>query len=145
MLVINQQILDDICQHALQTYPDECCGILVGSDQGNERTVVQAYRARNVSEQRRNDRYIIDEKKLIEVMKSVRNSPFDIVGFYHSHPDSASAPSRYDSEHAAWPGYTYLIVSVEKERVVSVQAWVMPEENETFIEQPLHAKEYADS
>jgi len=139
--MIERKILDDIYRHALDEYPDECCGILVGFDNGDERIVTKAHRAKNVSTERRHDRYLVDERKLIEVIKSTRGKAEDVIGFYHSHPDYPSTPSQYDTEHAAWPGYSYLIVSVEKARAVSAQSWIMPQENGSFLEQALSLRE----
>jgi proteasome lid subunit RPN8/RPN11 len=141
MLIMDPKILDDIFEHALETYPEECCGILTGSDRGGDRVVSHAHRARNVSAERRHERYRLDERKLFEVIRSMRGQSSDVVGFYHSHPAQPSSPSEHDTEQAGWPGYTYLIVSVENGRVASAQAWVMPEENTSFIEQPLHVGE----
>ncbi|MBI5117638.1 M67 family metallopeptidase [Candidatus Poribacteria bacterium] len=139
MLIISKKILDDILAHSKETYPEECCGILVGRDEAGKRVVTESYRARNVSEGRKHDRYLIDEKKLIEVMKATRGLSVDVVGFYHSHPDYPSRPSGYDTETAAWPGYSYMIVSVAKEKVVSFQSWVMPDGANAFEEEPIDA------
>jgi proteasome lid subunit RPN8/RPN11 len=140
MLIINQKILDDISRHAMEAYPKECCGILVGADSGEDRSISEAHRAKNLREEQ-HDRYLIDERKLIEVIKSVRGTGKDVVGFYHSHPDYPSTPSQYDADNVAWPGYSYVIVSVKKEGVASVQAWIMPEEDGAFVEQQMSIKE----
>ena len=141
MLVISREILNDIFDHSRKTYPEECCGILVGRDEGEQRVVMESHRAQNVATERRHDRYLIDERKLIEVLKATRGLATDVIGFYHSHPDYPSRPSRFDIETAAWPGYSYLIASVEKERVVSVQSWVMRDGSESFVEEPITVKE----
>jgi proteasome lid subunit RPN8/RPN11 len=141
MLIISREILDDIFEHSKKTYPEECCGILVGCDEGENRVVMESHRAQNVSKERRHDRYLIDEKKLIELLKTTRGLPVDVIGFYHSHPDYPSRPSPFDTETAAWPGYSYLIVSVAKEEVVSVQSWVMQDGSDSFIEEPVSIKE----
>jgi proteasome lid subunit RPN8/RPN11 len=141
MLIIPKKILEDIFAHSRETYPEECCGILVGRDEAGRRAVTESHRARNVSEGRRHDRYLIDEKKLIEVMKATRGLAVDVVGFYHSHPDYPSRPSGYDTETAAWPGYSYLIASVAKDKVVSFQSWVMLDGANAFEEEPIGAAE----
>ncbi len=141
MLIIPKNILDDIFDHSRKTYPEECCGILVGCDEGEQRIVVESHRAENVSKERRHDRFLIDERKLIEVLKTVRSLPVDVIGFYHSHPDYPSRPSRFDTENAAWPGYSYLIVSVEKERVAAAQSWIMQDGSTQFVEEPITIKE----
>jgi proteasome lid subunit RPN8/RPN11 len=139
MLVISKKILDDIFAHSRETYPDECCGILVGRDDGGKRIISESHRAKNVSEGRKHDRYLIDEKKLIEVMKATRGQAVDVVGFYHSHPDYPSRPSGYDTETAAWSGYSYMIVSVTKDAIASFQSWVMPDGAGSFEEEALEA------
>jgi proteasome lid subunit RPN8/RPN11 len=143
MLTIPQRILDDIGEHSKETYPEECCGILVGQDKDGDHLITESHRADNVAEERRHERYLIDEKKLIEVMKAVRGTGEDVVGFYHSHPDYPSRPSGFDTETAAWPGYSYLIASVEKDGVESVRSWVMPDGEKEFIEEEMKVEETA--
>lgn len=141
MLTIPQRILDDISRHSQETYPEECCGILVGRDEDGEHIITGSHRADNVAEERRHERYLIDEKKLIEVMKAVRGTDTDVVGFYHSHPDYPSRPSGHDTKTAAWPGYSYLIASVEKNGVESVRSWIMPDGEKEFVEEEMKIEE----
>lgn len=122
-------------------YPEECCGILVGRDHDGDRIITESRRARNVAEERRHERYLVDERKLVDVIKSVRGTNVDVVGFYHSHPDYPSRPSGHDTETAAWPGYSYLIASVEKGNVTSVRSWIMPDGEEEFVEEPMEVEE----
>ena len=142
MLVIPQEILDDIFVHSEETYPEECCGILVGHDAEDRRIISGAHRSENVSRERRHERYVIDEKKLLEVSERIRGLSVDVIGFYHSHPDYPSSPSGYDTETAAWPGYSYLIVSVEKGRVASARSWIMHDGGDSFVEQPTSIEEH---
>ena len=141
MLVIPFKILEDIFEHSRETYPEECCGILVGRDEQNRRIVTESHRARNTSEERRHERYLLDEKKLIEVIRATRGLSVDVVGFYHSHPDHPSCPSSHDTETAAWPGYSYLIVSVSTESIDGVQSWIMPANGDTFVEELISSEE----
>jgi proteasome lid subunit RPN8/RPN11 len=141
MLIIPKPVIDDISSHSQETYPEECCGILVGNDARDGRIITESHRAENVSRERRQERYIIDEHKLLEVMKATRSLPVDVIGFYHSHPDYPSRPSGYDIETAAWPGYSYLIVSLDGGGVVSFQSWIMPEEGGEFTEEPISVSE----
>ena len=141
MLKISQRIIDDISEHSKETYPEECCGLLVGRDNGDDRVIVEAHRAENVAEERRHERYLIDPKKHLEVDKATRGRGVDIVGFYHSHPDYPSRPSDFDTEIAPMPGYSYLIASVEKDGVVSVRSWIMPDGEDKFVEEEMKIEE----
>jgi len=141
MLIIPQGVIDDISEHSMETYPEECCGILVGREGSDDRTITESHRAENIADERRHERYLIDEKKLIEVIKTVRGKDVDVIGFYHSHPDYPSMPSGFDTETAAWPGYSYLIASVEKDGVASVRSWTMPDGGTEFVEEPMRIEE----
>ena len=59
----------------------------------------------------------------------------DVVGFYHSHPDDAAVPSRYDLDHA-WPFYSYLIVSVEAGRIADARSWRLADDRSQFDSEP---------
>jgi proteasome lid subunit RPN8/RPN11 len=110
-----------IVQHAMATYPQECCGLLVG--QGKQTIVV--YPMENVSSSP-HDRYTIDPAAMLAVMKSVRGQDLSIIGIYHSHPDHPAVPSERDRE-LAWPEYSYLILSVSFGQVVDRQSWCLHE------------------
>ncbi len=102
---IRQSVLDELITHARQDSPNECCGVLIGTAQRIERAV----RARNVLQSA--SRYQIDPRDQIAAIKSARERSEAVVGFYHSHPNSAPAPSPTDRAEAAYPGHCYLIVS----------------------------------
>ena len=57
----------------------------------------------------------------------------DIVGIYHSHPDHPAVPSRTDLELATFPGYTYIIVSIENGKATNLSAWSLAEDRSRFL------------
>jgi len=107
------------CYHALRrhgeaTYPHECCGVLLGTMAGDERTVVDVVRAGNTRLDSPHNRYHIDPKELVRIQRQARERELDIVGFYHSHPDHPARWSPTDFAEAHWIGCSYVITSVEK-------------------------------
>ena len=56
--------------------------------------------------------YELDPAETLRAIEAIEAAGDDVLGFYHSHPDSAAEPSRTDREEARWPGYYYAIVSV---------------------------------
>jgi proteasome lid subunit RPN8/RPN11 len=110
-----------IMQHAMAMYPQECCGLLVG--QG--KLTIAVYPMENVSSST-HDRYEIDPVAMLAVMKSIRGQDLSIIGIYHSHPDHPAAPSERDRQ-LAWPEYSYLILSVSLGQVVDRQSWCLDE------------------
>ena len=116
MLRISEADWKAIRAHGEETYPHECCGILLGSMDGDkdEREVKIVVRAGNTRLDSLHNRYNIDPKELIAAQKQARQAGLDIVGFYHSHPDHPPRWSQTDLAEAHWIGCSYVITSVVK-------------------------------
>ena len=115
MLKLSQSDHAAIRQHGGETYPHECCGVLLGrfADDGTK-TVSRIARCGNTREDSPHNRYHIDPKELIRIQREGRERGEDIVGFYHSHPDHPARWSPTDLAEAHWFGCSYVITSVEK-------------------------------
>jgi len=115
MLKISQSAYSSLRQHGEETYPHECCGVLLGQfDDGGAKTVARIGRCGNTREDSPHNRYHIDPKELIRIQREGRERGEDIVGFYHSHPDHPAQWSSTDLAEAHWFGCSYVITSVEK-------------------------------
>jgi len=114
VLKIDQRNCDALRQHGEETYPHECCGVLLGRMDGNERVVTSVARAGNTRTDSAHNRYNIDPKDLIRIQREGRERGEDIIGFYHSHPDHPARWSPTDLAEAHWFGCSYVITSVEK-------------------------------
>ena len=115
MLRLPQASYNAIRLHGEETYPHECCGVLLGqfADDGSK-TVTTIARAGNTRVDSPHNRYNIDPKELIRIQREGRARGEDIVGFYHSHPDHPARWSTTDLAEAHWFGCSYMITSVEK-------------------------------
>src|SRR5207245_10729501 len=87
MLKIANSHYDSIRQHGEETYPHECCGVLLGQMDGDARAVTSIVRAGNTRLASLHNRYNIDPKDLIRIQRAGRERGEDIIGFYHSHRD----------------------------------------------------------
>jgi len=119
MLTISESDYASLRQHGEETYPHECCGVLLGQfdDNGAEsvtKTVSRIARCGNTSADSPHNRYQIDPRELIRIQREGRERGEDIVGFYHSHPDHPAQWSPTDLAEAHWFGCSYVITSVEK-------------------------------
>jgi proteasome lid subunit RPN8/RPN11 len=117
MLKLSRRDYDSLRQHGEQTYPNECCGILLGridDDDDGTRIVTSTARAGNTRTDSAHNRYNIDPKELVRIQREGRDRGEDIVGFYHSHPDHPAQWSSTDLAEAHWFGCSYVITSVEK-------------------------------
>ncbi|MEK7772876.1 MAG: M67 family metallopeptidase [Deltaproteobacteria bacterium] len=128
-------VYEEIIAHAKESYPNECCGVLIGATYKDKR-VFEVQRANNANTERANDRYIIEPGELNFIDKVARTQGLDVVGFYHSHPDHPDKPSQTDRE-LGQPGYSYIIVSVKKGKDVSLRSWIFEEADEPFKEEKI--------
>ena len=114
MLRIGQSEYDAIRRHGEETYPHECCGVLLGHADEHGRTVTKTIRCGNTRSDSPHNRYNIAPQELIRIQRQGRERGLDIVGFYHSHPDHPAQWSKTDFEEAHWIGCSYVITSVEQ-------------------------------
>jgi proteasome lid subunit RPN8/RPN11 len=115
MLTLSQSDYLSIRRHGEETYPHECCGVLLGRfDDDGSKKVARIARCGNTREDSPHNRYHIDPKELIRIQREGRERGEDIVGFYHSHPDHPAQWSQTDLAEAHWFGCSYVITSVEK-------------------------------
>jgi proteasome lid subunit RPN8/RPN11 len=124
MLRIPRSLHDDLRRHGEETYPCECCGVLLGRfEDDGAKTVTSVARAGNTREDSPHNRYNIDPKELIRIQREGRERGEDIVGFYHSHPDHPAQWSSTDLAEAHWFGCSYVITSVEKGKAVVTKSF----------------------
>lgn len=131
MLQLDKQQEQEIHRIATLAYPNECCGLLIGTDDGRARTVEKVKAAANQRIDSLHDRYLIDPEEIRDVEKELRGSSSQIIGFFHSHPDVPAQPSRFDLDHA-WPWYFYLIVSVVQGSPREMLCWRMRDDRSAF-------------
>jgi proteasome lid subunit RPN8/RPN11 len=123
-------------REAEAAYPGECCGFLAGRAR-SVKEVVQVIAAVN----RRSDdphRYLIDGEEWRRVERELAGAGWEILGYYHSHPDHPAVPSTFDSAHA-WPWYSYLIVEVRNGQAGEMTSWVLGGDSGAFQAEPLIA------
>ena len=140
MLIIRQTELDSIRRHGEETYPHECCGVMLGRIEGEERVVEAVLRAGNTRVDSPHNRYNIDPRELVRIQRESRERGLDIVGFYHSHPDCPAQWSQTDLTEAHWIGCSYTITSVEKGRATITNSFDLQgagEEDKRFIDEEI--------
>ncbi|MBI5827862.1 MAG: M67 family metallopeptidase [Deltaproteobacteria bacterium] len=139
-IIMPRGVYEEIINHARESYPEECCGVLIGATYKDKR-VFEVQRAKNTNTERARDRYIIDPRELNFIDKVARTQGLDVIGFYHSHPDHPDKPSQTDRE-LGQPGYSYIIASVKKGKDVSLRSWIFEEADEPFKEEKIKVGNY---
>ena len=137
MIELNERQLTEMREHGQRDYPFECCGLMLGRFAEGRKVVAQTYPISNAREEEaKRNRFLIRPEELMRGEKYARENGFDVVGFYHSHPDDRAIPSQYDLEHA-WPTYSYIVVSVENGQAVDLRSWEMESDRSRFNEEEI--------
>ncbi|MGH2413726.1 MAG: Mov34/MPN/PAD-1 family protein [Microcystaceae cyanobacterium] len=141
MIQVNPIHLHQIRTHAENTYPEECCGLLLGQIDTDSKILIEVRETENhwgvaateflpdiKSATRKpltkRNRFSIAPQVMLQVQKESRDRNLVIIGIYHSHPDHQSIPSEFDRA-IAHAQYSYIIVSVHQGRSHDLRSWVL--------------------
>jgi len=128
-----RHVTDEIEKHALEAYPEECCGFLLGAEKGGTIEITGTQSVENTRGENRTHRYLITPEQFLQAEVLADNRGCELVGGYHSHPDHPAVPSQYDLEHAL-PGFVYLILSVREGRLEAWRWWMLTDNHRQFDE-----------
>lgn len=122
MICISTEIKNELLNDALRTFPDECCGFLIGSEKSDNRYIEEILVIDNAKEGDKARRFEITPKDYLRAEEYAEKKQLSLMGIYHSHPDHPSLPSEHD-RIAAQPFFSYIIIAVRKSEFVSIQSW----------------------
>jgi proteasome lid subunit RPN8/RPN11 len=121
--------------HAERGYPNEICGILLGSERDGRRVISDSMPIENSFEAAEQyHRFLITPEDMLRAERLARQQKLDVLGVYHSHPNEEARPSDYDRDHAAWTTWSYIILSVRSGKTVSLRAWTLRPDRDAFDE-----------
>ena len=132
-LRLNPQVDAVIRAHGADTYPNECCGALIG----RAGVVTETLALPNTTEEGPRRRFMVRPQDYRAAEKRASEAGAELLGFYHSHPDHPARPSQYDLDHA-WPFFSYVIVSVREGVSGDMTSWRLREDRSAFDEEDLN-------
>lgn len=134
---IHKEVDNQIRAHAVQIYPEECCGALFSRLDREERVVIDHKPLKNVEDSdNRGRNYIISPEDYMEAEKYADENHLNFAGIYHSHPDHPAVPSEKDLKRAM-PVFTYIIISIKGTEESTVRSWKLNEKGR-FQEEEIH-------
>ena len=142
-LTISQTLYEQLRAHGEETYPHECCGIMLGHAREHGNEVVELMRAGNTRTDSAHNRYHIAPQELIKAQREGRARGLDIVGFYHSHPDHPAQWSTTDFAEAHWYGCSYVITAVAKAKAEITNSFLLvgtSEDDKRFDDQSVNVR-----
>ena len=135
VLSISKELVERIRAHGAETYPDECCGALLGRDL-EPREIVALFPVINRRDDSPRNRFSVTAEDVRDAEKAARQKNLEVVGWYHSHPDHPARPSQYDRDHA-WPWYSYIIVSVANGEPQYMTSWRLNDDRAAYTSEDL--------
>ncbi|HVI41761.1 MAG TPA: M67 family metallopeptidase, partial [Anaerovoracaceae bacterium] len=107
---------DAIAAHAKSELPNEACGLIAGTAEGDVKTVKKVYLLTNPDQSP--EHFSIDPKEQLAAVKEMRTLGLSPLGNFHSHPSTPARPSQEDIRLAFDPNASYLILSLAAEEPV---------------------------
>ena len=108
-MTIPQNIIDELIAQAQKDAPDESCGYLLGTADGN---VTENYWMENIDHSP--EHFSFAPKDQFAALKYARSKGLKILANWHSHPASPSRPSQEDLRLANDPTIRYAILSLHE-------------------------------
>lgn len=111
--------VDKLVQHAHSAYPEEACGLIAGK-------VEQAshiFPIENVADDPKKH-YVMSPDTLLQTFKEIDDLGLELIGTYHSHPNTPPIPSQTDKHDAVHnlPNVVHIIISLEM-HLPQIKAW----------------------
>ena len=132
MIRIQAEPWEHMVSHARATYPNECCGAMLGSVDAREKVVKVALRLENASQGPQRSRYELRPEDLLYADREARRLAMDLVGIYHSHPDCGAYFSETDLKNSC-PWYSFVVLSIQNGDFDHANSW-LPNPDQTAAE-----------
>ena len=142
---LNKTVIDEIYQHALKEYPDECCGIITGD--GDKLTVHRCNNIQNRLHKEDPSRYprnahtayTIDRSEFDFIISSTKKQGERIIAFYHSHCDHESYFSEEDVAaqtvfgEPEFPDKLHAVISVMNRKIRDIKYFKWESNIQSFV------------
>jgi proteasome lid subunit RPN8/RPN11 len=132
MIEIEKQPWRQMVEHARATYPNECCGAMLGTTGDSRKRVIVSMPLENASAGPQGARYELRPEDLLKADREARRQNMDLVGIYHSHPDCGAYFSETDLKNSC-PWYSFVVLSIQKGEFDHANSW-LPNAEQTAAE-----------
>ncbi|NOT55397.1 MAG: M67 family metallopeptidase [Deltaproteobacteria bacterium] len=146
MISLGAPAWEALCRHAQETFPEECCGAILTSTNGDEvRRITNVQNALHAKDPQTYPRdatiaYVMESKELLAVLKEADSGRATLKAFYHSHPNHDAYFSAEDKRQAmfgdepSYPDTVYLVISIHDREVKALRAYAWNEPMKDFVE-----------
>ncbi len=110
MIKLKKSDFEKMLRHAESELPNEACGLIAGTVDGDNKDVREVYLLTNIDKS--NEHFSLDPKEQLAAIKDMRSKGLVPLGNWHSHPESPSRPSEEDKRLAFDSKASYMILSL---------------------------------
>jgi proteasome lid subunit RPN8/RPN11 len=123
MIRVDLQPWQAMVAHARSAYPNECCGAMLGSSDGETKQVREAVALENAFAGAQAARYELRPEDLLAADRAARARGMDLIGIYHSHPDCDAYFSKTDLQNSC-PWYSFVVLSIRSGQFEHANSWL---------------------
>jgi len=130
MIIIEPRVRQLMIEDAVSTFPDECCGFMFGREETDgTRLILDVLVVDNSKEGDKRRRFAISPQDYMTAEQHALDHDWTLLGVYHSHPNHPAIPSEHDRV-AAQPFFSYLIISVLNNELITLRSWLLNDDRQ---------------
>ena len=109
-LILTEAQRQLLSEEAINKKPNETCALLFGKRNNEKITIDEIYLTDNIEKSSTN--FTISNEQLIQGYKIAEDKGLDVIGIFHSHPDSEPYPSSTDKKFMEINPVVWVIFSI---------------------------------
>ena len=133
MIQLSKADYEKIIVHAKEHLPEEACGLIAGTKEGDVKKIEKVYLLTNIDHT--NEHFSMDPKEQLAAVKDMRANGYTPLGNWHSHPASPARPSAEDKRLASDPTVNYLILSLMNPEEPVIKAFDIDKDRNVTVEE----------
>lgn len=123
MISLKKSDYEKIVSHALSCLPEEACGLIAGTIEGEQRKIEAVYLVENTDHS--SEHFSISPRDQLTAIKDMRAHGWSALGNWHSHPQTPSRPSEEDKRLFFDSNARYLILSLQDKEKPVLNAFIV--------------------
>ena len=139
MLKLKKSDYQKIVEYCKNILPNEACGLLAGTTENCGiaypktiiKTITKVYLLSNMDAD--SNHYSMNPEEQLKVVKDARKNGAEIIGSFHSHPNSPAIPSAEDKRLAYNPDMEYLILSLQEPNRPILRAFSIMQQKDVMV------------
>lgn len=152
-LTISGRVMNELCQHARETQPEECCGVITGNDEEPYRNVFRCRNEMTRYHLEDPENYPRDGKKAFHMnevdyfsaLKQAEQAGERVCAIYHSHVEAGAYFSEMDQEFAEhelfpFPNIAHIVIAVWEGPMTQLGIFDRAAPEESFVGRRLEAR-----